>query len=114
MNNPEFKDATEDKMGEYPSTGQSAANDTFLKLNEDNISTVPANGWFFENYLGTPKDKKDLDFSYTVSSRKGDGNPKPEDYLQRYMLKHISICEIGKDKYRLQQGGGFLRRRWNG
>ena len=99
VNNPEFKDATEDKMGEYPSTGQSAANDTFLKLNEDNISTVTANGWFFENYLGTPKDKKDLDFSYTVSSRKGDGNPKPEDYLQRYMLKHISICEIGKDKY---------------
>ena len=99
VNNPAFKDAPEDKMGEYPSTGQSAANDTFLKLNEDNISTVTANGWFFENYLGTPKDKKDLEFSYTVSSRKGDGNPKPEDYLQRYMLKHISICEIGKDKY---------------
>ena len=99
VNNPAFKDAPEDKMGEYPSTGQSAANDTFLKLNEDNISTVTSNGWFFENYLGTPKDKKDLEFSYTVSSRKGDGNPKPEDYLQRYMLKHISICEIGKDKY---------------
>ena len=99
VNNPEFKDAPEDKMGEYPSTGQSAANDTFLKLNEDNISTVTANGWFFENYIGSPKDKKDLEFSYTVSSRKGDGNPKPEDYLQRYMLKHISICEIGKDKY---------------
>ena len=99
VNNPEFKDAPEDKMGEYPSTGQSAANDTFLKLNEDNISTVTANGWFFENYIGSPKDKKDLEFSYTVSSRKGDGNPKPEDYLQQYMLKHISICEIGKDKY---------------
>ena len=98
VNNPAFKDAPEDKMGEYPSTGQSAANDTFLKLNEDNISTVTSNGWFFENYLGTPKDKKDLEFSYTVSSRKGDGNPKPEDYLQRYMLKHITICDIGKDK----------------
>ena len=98
VNNPAFKDAPEDKMGEYPSTGQSAANDTFLKLNEDNISTVTSNGWFFENYIGTPKDKKDLEFSYTVSSRKGDGNPKPEDYLQRYMLKHITICDIGKDK----------------
>lgn len=98
VNNPALKDAPEDKMGEYPSTGQSAANDTFLKLNEDNISTVTSNGWFFENYIGTPKDKKDLEFSYTVSSRKGDGNPKPEDYLQRYMLKHITICDIGKDK----------------
>lgn len=88
VNVPGFEDAVTDIKGNYGPQGEYQ---TTLEMTGKNISTNSANGFIYENYINTLIDKKNAEFSFTASSIRGDGDPKPEDYVQSYMLDHIKL-----------------------
>lgn len=90
VNVPGFSNAATGNREDYKAQGPQ--NGTTLKLNDLHISTNTSNQLMYENYINTLVDTKDSSFSFTAASAKGDGNKKPDDYVQKYMLDKIKLC----------------------
>ena len=87
-----FKDAPESVKEDYSPQGE---NDTTLEVTGKKISTVSSNGFIFENYVNSLEDKKNIEFSFTVSSRKGLGglDDITDEFVKTNMLDHIKLYD---------------------
>ena len=87
-----FEDAPESVKEDYSPQGE---NDTTLEVTGKKISTVSSNGFIFENYVNSLEDKKNIEFSFTVSSRKGLGglDDITDEFVKTNMLDHIKLYD---------------------
>ena len=87
-----FEDAPESVKEDYSPQGE---NDTTLEVTGKKISTVSSNGFIFENYVNSLEDKKNIEFLFTVSSRKGLGglDDITDEFVKTNMLDHIKLYD---------------------